>query len=303
MSSEPGVPAPTGCLHDYSQLVRLPATCSAWSNILAAHLIATGGRPQVLILALQLAASTALYWSGMVLNDCFDLTEDRRERPNRPLPAGRIPVRRAWALGAGLLALGLSLGAVLAACIGWEVITIALALALAILAYDGLFKGGPLGPAMMGACRYLNWLLGLAVLPLSAADFLLPVPVLLYTAAVTVLSGAETHGAETRGTRTAAILLGSAALVVLLLVGRGQLTGLPVLAALALGLALIATGFRRMTAAGGPAAVQSQVKRLLFGMIPLDALLLLGSGHALLAAALLLLLLPGRLLARRLYVT
>jgi hypothetical protein len=289
----------TGALAAYLQLVRLPATFSAWSNILAAHLIATGGQPHWRLLLLQLAATTALYWAGMVLNDCFDLAEDRRERPGRPLPAGRIPLHRAWTLGAGLMATGL----VLAAAIGWEGLGIALALGIAILAYDGLLKGGPLGPPAMGACRYLNWLLGLAVAPLAVTDLLLPLPVLLYTAAVTVLSGAETRGPESRVTWTAAALLGAAALALVALVAGDRLSGLPLVAGLAAGLVLLADQFRRMAAAGGPAAVQSLVRLLLFGMIPLDALLLLGSGHALAAAALLLLLLPGRLLARRLYLT
>ena len=35
-------------------------------------------------------ASTLLYWSGMVWNDYFDLEQDRKERPGRPLASGRI---------------------------------------------------------------------------------------------------------------------------------------------------------------------------------------------------------------------
>ncbi|AUB82127.1 UbiA family prenyltransferase [Candidatus Thiodictyon syntrophicum] len=287
------------CVRDYLQLVRLPATFSAWSNIIAAHLIATGAQPQWRVLWLQLAASTALYWSGMILNDCFDLALDRRERPHRPLPAGRIPVRRAWVLGGGLMVAGLGL----AARIGAPAFLVALALALAILAYDGLLKGGGLGPLTMGTCRALNWLLGLSVVPMAAGSAALVLPVLLYTMAVTVLSGSEARGADARTNGITAALLGLVALSFIALVGAGRLGEPLVLAALALAVVPLAGRLRRMAEDGSPAAVQRMMRFLLLGMIPLDALLLLGSGHWPLAAALLLLLVPGRLLARRLYVT
>lgn len=286
-------------LKDYLQLVRLPAVFSAWSNILAAHVIATGGQPQWRVLGLQLGASTALYWSGMVLNDCFDLAEDRRERPNRPLPAGRIPLRRAWALGLGLMAIGVALSALA----GTPSLWVALVLGLGILAYDGLLKGGRLGPPAMGACRYLNWLLGLSVMPLTVDHQLLALPVWLYTTAVTVLAGSETGGAKRRTTADTTALLGMAAFLIAALTLTGRLNEPLVLIALALAGAPLAYWLRVMTADGSPAAVQTMVRRLLMGMIPLDALLLLGTGHWLVAAALLLLLVPGRRLARHLYVT
>jgi hypothetical protein len=42
---------------------------------------------------------------------------------------------------------------------------------------------------------------------------------------------------------------------------------------------------------------------MLMGMIALDAVLLAGGGHGLSAIGLLLLLIPGRLLAKRIYIT
>ena len=48
-----------------------------------------------LAVLLLVAASVFLYLAGMVLNDVYDVEIDRRERPDRPLPSGRIPV--AWA--------------------------------------------------------------------------------------------------------------------------------------------------------------------------------------------------------------
>jgi uncharacterized sodium:solute symporter family permease YidK len=76
-----------------------------------------------------------------------------------------------------------------------------------------------------------------------------------------------------------------------------------VLLGLALAIYPLAVGVRRMAADGTTSAVQAMVRSLLLGMIPLDALLLLGSGHWPQALALTALLVPVRLLGRRLYLT
>ena len=51
-----------------------------------------------------------LYASGTALNDVFDFEIDRAERPNRPLPSGRVSRRAAAWLGG----LGLAIGPALA---------------------------------------------------------------------------------------------------------------------------------------------------------------------------------------------
>ncbi|MGA1400194.1 MAG: UbiA family prenyltransferase [Phycisphaerales bacterium] len=48
----------------------------------------------------------ALYLVGLVLNDLLDLSTDRRERPNRPLPSGRIVPWQATLAAIALLAAG-----------------------------------------------------------------------------------------------------------------------------------------------------------------------------------------------------
>ena len=58
------------------------------------------------VLGLLVAASTALYASGVVLNDVFDLEQDRQDRPDRPLPSARISLRAARWLGWESMLLG-----------------------------------------------------------------------------------------------------------------------------------------------------------------------------------------------------
>lgn len=286
-------------LLNYLQLVRAPAVFTALSNILAAQLLAGQGRPDWAALALLGPASMALYSAGMVLNDCFDLEEDRRERPSRPLPSGRIALPSAWRLGWGLLAAGV----LLAGLVGFAQLAIALLLALAVLAYDGWAKHTRLGPAAMGACRYLNWLLGLSTAGLGAAGFALALPVFLYVLALTALSAEETRARERRAVFACGLgLLACAGSVGGLHLG-GVLPHHWTLAPLAAALAYLGWRLREVLREYTPASIQAAMKTLILGIIPLDALLAFSGGPwwgGVLVAALLV---PGRLLGRRMRVT
>jgi 4-hydroxybenzoate polyprenyltransferase len=94
----------------------------------------------------------------MVLNDWFDIEVDRAERPERPLPSGRVP--RSHALYGGIVLL--TLGLVAAILVHSTSRNVALMLITAVVLYDGLTKNTLLGPANMGLCRGLNVLLGMS---------------------------------------------------------------------------------------------------------------------------------------------
>ena len=74
---------------------------TAASNVIAGFLIASGQWSPAVVLATLIAASACLYAAGMVLNDAFDAELDARERPERPIPSGRIARRAAFAAGWG----------------------------------------------------------------------------------------------------------------------------------------------------------------------------------------------------------
>lgn len=174
-------------VNNYLQLMRAPAVFTALSNIFAAHLIITQGEIVWSGLLLLLASSAALYSGGMVLNDWFDYDVDLIERPGRPLPSGRIQRHHALLFGGLLLACGI----VFAALAGPQSFYIALGIATMILIYDGVLKRTIAAGLTMGACRYLNWLLGFSLLPLTEHLLLIPVPIFLYIMAVTLLSREE----------------------------------------------------------------------------------------------------------------
>ena len=288
-----------GRLRDYMQLCRLPALFTAWSNILAAHLVATAGQVEWRSLALLLGGSSALYLSGMILNDCFDLQEDRLERPQRPLPAGRIPLRNAWMLGWLLMLCG----CLLAALVGQTQLLIALVLSAAILAYDGWLKKYSIGTLVMGGCRYLNWLLGLSVVPLTASDWALPIPIFIYIFSLTSLSRIETD-AGASGPLTICIIgvVASACSLALLYVFGILQHGWALVPAAILLIPLLrslASNYRNMSAD----TIQANVKLMLLGVILLDAIIVLAAGPWWGGLLIPLLLIPGRMLARAIYIT
>jgi 4-hydroxybenzoate polyprenyltransferase len=148
----------------YLQLVRLPNVFTALADVLMGYLVTQAGSPHGPALALLLGTSGLIYSGGMALNDVYDLEQDRRERPERPIPSGRVGLETARRLGLGLLAAGVACGwmAGIGSSSAWPGIVATLVAALA-WAYDAVLKRTPLGPVAMGGCRLLNVLLGMSL--------------------------------------------------------------------------------------------------------------------------------------------
>jgi 4-hydroxybenzoate polyprenyltransferase len=138
-------------------LVRAPAALTVLGDTVAGA-AAAGQRLRGRRLLLPVA-STCLYWAGMALNDYADRELDAVERPERPLPSGRVRPAQALAVAAGLTGAGVALAG---AAGGRRAVRVALPLAATVWAYDLWLKRGPLGPLAMGACRGLDVLLGAA---------------------------------------------------------------------------------------------------------------------------------------------
>jgi 4-hydroxybenzoate polyprenyltransferase len=149
----------------FLQLFRLPNVFTAIADVMMGYLF-THAEPKFGGEFLLLVAGSALlYTAGMVLNDVFDVEVDRKERPERPLPSGRIRLGTAKRLGFVLLGAGLACGWLAGALAPhfqfWSGL-VATVLVGMILLYDIWLKSTPLGPLAMGACRMLNVLLGIS---------------------------------------------------------------------------------------------------------------------------------------------
>jgi len=196
----------------YLELVRPANVATALADVLAGYAVA--GLPDWTKLIWLLLSTACLSAGGVVLNDYYDRELDSRERPERPIPSGRIAPASAARFGGTLLVSGVALAWVATTAAG----LIAAGTAATILLYDSWGKRRTLlGPLNMGLCRGLNLMLGMAAAPriLELAWYLAILPV-VYIAAVTAVSRGEVHGGR-RG--IAAFALISLVLVLFALLG------------------------------------------------------------------------------------
>jgi 4-hydroxybenzoate polyprenyltransferase len=295
----------------YARLLRLPNVFTALADIglgvCVAGPLAVGIAPATLLFL----SSACLYCGGMVWNDIFDIEQDRRERPFRPLPSGEVTVGAARRLGAALLAVGWSL----AAAAGWLAPTptvqpaaVAGLLVAAILLYDLWLKRTWAGPVGMGACRFLNVLVGLSTVPAG----LLPLGMRVHLAGVVgvyivgVTWFARTEARDSNRTHLrfgAGVMAAGLALAVAWPLRWPDGTGSPVFIYLLAAFALtVGVPAARACEEPTPTLVQRAVKRAVLGLVALDAILATAAA-GLAGLALLLLLPPAVALGRWVYST
>ncbi|TDC12862.1 4-hydroxybenzoate polyprenyltransferase, partial [Kribbella albertanoniae] len=135
------------------------------------------------------ASSICIYWAGMALNDWADRELDAVERPERPIPSGRVPAQTAFNLAAGLTAGGLVLSALSG---GRSTLATSAALAATAWTYDVVAKNTVAGPAVMASARALDVLVGAGAERRRALAPALAVGA--HILAVTTLSRGEVHG-------------------------------------------------------------------------------------------------------------
>lgn len=193
-----------GKLRAYFELLRFPAVFTAIADVMMGYLVTQGNLRPWWIFGTLVASSSSLYLAGMVLNDIFDLEVDVRNRPERPIPSGRISQQTAMKLGWSLLVGG--------ALVAWAIdliagdrgpAIVALSLAVFVFLYDARVKHLSLGPWNMGFCRTLNVLLGMSLVgmvdgrmthPWTTPQVVLAVGLGVYVAGVTLF--ARTEAAE-----------------------------------------------------------------------------------------------------------
>lgn len=150
------------------------------------------GNAYVLPLIWLSLSTIGLYGGGVAFNDVFDAKLDAIERPERPIPSGKVKKSNAIWMAALLIALGVLAAFQVNLWSGF----IALAVGLLAVLYDAWGKHQAIfGPINMGLCRAGNLLLGISVIPELLPDFwalgLIP---LAYVSAITMISRGEVHG-------------------------------------------------------------------------------------------------------------
>jgi hypothetical protein len=257
----------------FLELGRVSNLPTVWSNVLAGALIA-GPFALGPVLTIALAGSL-FYTGGMLLNDAFDAEIDSRERPERPIPSGRVSRAAVLGTGFGLLFAGIATLAALVvlghSASGVRVIWAGLFTAAAVIAYDLWHKGRPLSPVIMGLCRAgLYAMAGLAVserLPGPAVET--AVSVLAYVVGLTHIARFETGSVVARAWPTL-FVLGPSLLSALRL---REVHGEELL--LAVGTLLVSLLWSlyaiRIALRGGPGSIPRSVISLIAGLSLTDA--------------------------------
>ena len=135
------------------RLLRVSLAPSAAADVVAGLLFAHGGTAPADARAWWLVpASLGVYHGALALNDWRDREHDRRTRPDRPIPSGKVAPAAALVLGLVLVAAGI-------ACAYQarpeSAVWMAGVAALALL-YDFAGRGPWSGPLLLAACRAGN---------------------------------------------------------------------------------------------------------------------------------------------------
>jgi 4-hydroxybenzoate polyprenyltransferase len=263
-------------LRDLVELVRAPAALSVPGDVVAGAASARVLSRRTPALA---GASVCLYWAGMAANDWADRDVDAAERPERPIPSGRVSPPVALALAAGLTVAGVAAAGLAG---GQRALAVAAPLAGAVWAYDLGGKDTAAGPALMATCRGLDVLLGASAGRLRRA---LPaaLTVAAHTYTMTALSRHEVHGGNRRvPAATLAATLAVAAAVGVPRPGAPRSGARPALAALLAGWYAAQYGGTQARAAANPAAgrMRAAVAAGITGLPVLQGALAARAGNA-----------------------
>jgi len=228
------------------------------------------------MLLMLVIATMGLYGGGIVLNDVFDADIDKLERPERPIPSGKVSIRSAVILAAVLYSIGITMA------FGVSSLSGCLAVSIVFFAtfYDKYAKHFLIwGPLTMGFCRALNLFLGISAGGITdpALLYIGLIP-LFYIMGITLLSRGEVHGAGRYLLNGAGIVFG---LVVVLLFGLIMYRGFHIWIALPfLGVfaAAVFFPFRQALRTGLPADLKKAVRAGVLSLILMDAAI--GAGFA-----------------------
>ena len=291
---------------EYLQLIRLPNVFTTPSNILAGYFAAVtttaAAEADGVHLIALMVSSGLLYIAGIVLNDYFDIEIDKKERPSRPLPSGKIS--KGYALTIAIVAL--LIANIIALVVGPISLAISLALTLLIIAYDYQLKYTVLGPFAMGGTRSLNVIFGaspvllytdnhsVAIVAAAAASLF------FYVSSITILSKKEVGKERPNSTLVILIVFG----VILAIVPLGMLLQFEwtFLLNLSIFAGVTIVTFRQYIAKEVP-SVQKAVRNMVISIIILDSVFVTGTAGLPYGLATLLLIAPVVVLAKKLYVT
>ncbi len=286
-------------IRNYLLLVRLPNAFTAPPDIMAGYFaVASPLELNLGQLLLLMTSSAMLYTYGIVMNDFFDFNIDKKERPDRPLPSGKVSKKNTLIIGMSCL-VG---GNLLVSAANPSSLIISGILSAVIFLYDYKLKHGFGGPFAMGLARFLNVFLGASAVlsyPFAWQILFVPAVIFMHVFAITILSKKEA-GVPTNSKSSiviAAIIIGAINVMILILLhGTAFFFNLALYAGLAIFtfIRLFDTSQKR---------IQDSIKYLVLGIIILDSVFVSAYAGVYYGLITLSFIIPSILLSKRLYMT
>jgi len=174
-------------IRQYFQLVRFPGILTAFTNVLLGYSVIQGDNFSLYLLGPLLATSGCLFLAGMSLNDYFDKKIDKKERPERPIPSGKILPKNALFLGIILLIIA----NIFSIFVGFETVIVTIVMSLLIFSYDFKIKNFPvIGILTLSSVRFLNVILGTSV-AFDSEVVHLAIPLAIFVAGISIFARTE----------------------------------------------------------------------------------------------------------------
>ena len=171
---------------DFFQLVRFPGIFTAFSNVLIGYFFSFN--LEIIYLPFLLAISGLLFCSGMIFNDYFDYSIDKKERSFRPLPSGKFSKSTVLLIAIVFLILA----NIFAFFIGFDTLLISLILSSLIFFYNFKLKSFSfLGILSLSIIRMLNVLLGFSISSISIEFLQYMIPIGIFVFGISILAKNE----------------------------------------------------------------------------------------------------------------
>lgn len=169
-------------LRDALSLGRVSNLPTVWANAITAIVLTTAAPHWWAVLTVIVGLSL-YYVAGMYLNDACDATIDALERPERPIPSGRVSRATVFSMTVLLFVVG-SILIIVPSLLDANrssspVVWSAIELITCIVAYNLWHKSNPLSPVIMGLCRVMVYVTAAFALGGSLATPLITAAVLV----------------------------------------------------------------------------------------------------------------------------
>ena len=297
-----------GTIRDYLVLIRFPNLFTIPSNIIVGFsqlvLFPEAGIENLLLL---MTTSILLYVVGIIINDYRDLEIDRKERPDRPLPAGKISPRSALAF---VFVAAIS-AIFLATLVGIPSVLLAVILLITIIAYDCWLKNNFLGYFAIALARVINVVLGYSAgitLLISNQNEITRLSVIListflYVTAISYISRKEVESSPKKSNFQISIVLLSLIPAILTFFTLSGVFKWDLFLSLIIFIGMLIKSLVGKYGSPNPEVTKKIVRNLVLSIIILDSTFLSGTLGFAYGLSLLVLLIPAVILSRRFYVT